>query len=226
MESSKMKALCGICKHYRTIVYADGSCAMGCLKASENGEYPVDIRRLDACPRTHKKRRKVEIDSTELLRTLGSIYAECAVSASPLSLYRFLDEAGGQVKKYKSFIGAAIVKMEVLQVISRGTPGRRGNICKYKWNTASYGPPSLALVDNIIDTASSAIDDEKIKRKVESVSKESPKSRVLAVDEGVTSCDVCWLRDCPDCHDKLVAMGLDCKKMNINTIRYGKSTVG
>ena len=61
---------------------------------------------------------------------------------------------------------------------------------------------------------------------IKAVAKELPQSRTLEIDEGVTSCETCWLREFPDCHQKLMAMGLDCKKMNINTIRYGKASVG
>lgn len=225
MDSSKMKIICSVCKYYRTIVYADGGCAMGCLKASDN-DYPVDIRHLDCCPRDQKKRRQLELDHSQLLKVLGKIYAKCVTSPAQFSLYEFLKEGEKTVRRYKASIGHAIIKMEVLKVVSRGTPGQRGNVYTYSWNNDVYGPPSLELVAQIAKTMSVAIEDQKIKRKAESIGKDSPKSRVLNVDEGVTSCELCWLRDCPDCHDKLVAMGLDCKKMNINTIRYGGSPVG
>lgn len=226
MDSSKMKVVCSVCRFYRTIVYAEGACAMGCLKASEDGEYPVDIRHLDACPRDQKKRKKVEIEPAEMLKALGYLYAQCAPHESHLSLHQYLSECHPSIKRYKSQISRTIIDMGLLTVVYRGNTGKRGNTCTYRWNMETYGPPSLELVDKIIQTVSTFLADQNLQRRAEAVTKEPPKFRVLEVDEGVTSCDVCWLKDCPDCHEKLVAMGLDCKKMNINTIRYGKSTVG
>lgn len=223
--TGKLKLLCSQCKHYRTIVYGDGSAAMGCLKPSNNG-YPVDIRKLDACPRTQRKRRSVELNPSELLAVLGKLYAECSIHPVHISLYQYLSEGGKTVKRYKSAIGHTIVAMGIMTVVSRGVDGKRGNTCIYKWNIDSFGPPSLELVEKIVKRMSETIEDNKIERLAKSVSKDAPKSRTLEVDEGVTSCDVCWLKEFQDCREKLMAMGLDCKKMNINTIRYGKSSVG
>lgn len=223
--TAKLKLLCSHCKHYRTIVYADGSCSMGCLKGSDT-EYPVDIRRLESCPRTQRKRRSVELDPSELLAVLGKLYAECSVHPVQISLYQYLADGGSTVKRYKSQVGQAITSMGIMKVISRGVDGKRGNTCFYKWNIDTYGPPSLDLVDKIIKTMAETIEENKLNRLAQTVSKEAPKSRTLEVDEGVTSCDVCWLKDFKDCREKLMVMGLDCKKMNINTIRYGKSSVG
>lgn len=221
----KLKLLCSQCKHYRTIVYADGGCAMGCLKASDN-DYPVDIRRIDACPRTQRNRRKIELEPLELLSVLGKLYAECAPHPVHLSLYQYLSEGGPTVRRYKASIGHAIIAMGIMKVVSRGVDGKRGNTCIYKWNIEGFGPPSLDLVDKIVKTMSETIEEDKLERLAKSVAKGSPQSRTLEIDEGVTSCETCWLREFPDCHEKLMAMGLDCKKMNINTIRYGKASVG
>lgn len=223
--TGKLKLLCSQCKYYRTIVYADGGCAMGCTKNSENG-YPIDIRHLESCPRTQRKRRSIELDRSELLSVLGKLYAECAPHPVHLSLYQYLSEGGRTVRRYKASIGHAIMKMGIMKVVSRGVDGKRGNTCIYKWNTESVGPPSLDLVDKIVKMMSETIEDDKLERLAKSMCKEAPKSRTLEIDEGVTSCDVCWLKDFQDCHEKLLAMGLDCKKMNINTIRYGKTSMG
>lgn len=220
-----MKLLCSRCKHYRTIVYADGSCAMGCLKASEN-DYPIDIRHLDDCPRKKKTKRKAEVQPAELLRVLGKLYAECSPHPVHLSLYQYLSEAGETVRKYKSSIGHVIITLGILKIVSRGVEGKRGNTCVYKWNIKDFGAPSYDLVDKIIQKMSEAIEDDKLERLAKSMSSVTPQSRTLQIDEGVTSCEVCWLKNVPDCHAKLLAMGLDCKKMNINTIRYGESSVG
>ena len=221
----KLKLLCSQCKHYRTIVYADGGCAMGCLKASNN-DYPVDIRRIDACPRTQRNRRKIELQPLELLAVLGKLYAECAPHPVHLSLYQYLSEGGPTVRRYTASTGHAIIAMGIMKVVSRGVDGKRGNTCIYKWNIEGFGPPSLDLVDKIVKTMSETIEEDKLERLAKSVAKGSPQSRTLEIDEGVTSCETCWLREFPDCHEKLMAMGLDCKKMNINTIRYGKASVG
>ena len=223
--TGKLKLLCSWCKHYRTIVYADGSAAMGCLKASEN-DYPVDIRNLDACPRTQRNRRSIELEPSELLSVLGKLYAECSPRPVHLSLYQYLSEGGRSVKRYKASIGHALIEMGIMKVVSRGVEGKRGNTCVYKWNIEGFGPPSLELVDKIVKSMSETIEEDKLERLANSMSKDAPNSRMLEIDEGVTSCDVCWLKDCQNCREKLLAMGLDCKKMNINTIRYGKSSVG
>ena len=223
--TEKLKLICSWCKHYRVIVYANGSSAMGCLKASENG-YPVDIKHLDHCPRTHPKRRNIEIERSELLSVLGKIYAECAPHPAHIALYDYLSNAGTTVKKYKTSISQAITSMGIMKVASRGVEGKRGNTRIYRWNLKTFGPPSLELVDKIIMKVCETYEDEKVERLVKSSVKETPKSSTLQIDAGITSCDVCWLKDFPDCREKLMAMGLDCKKMNINTIRYGKSSVG
>ena len=223
--TGKLKLLCGHCKHYRTIVYADGSAAMGCLKASEN-DYPVDIRNLDACPRTQRNRRSIELEPSELLAVLGKLYAECAPHPVHLSLYQYLSEGGRTVKRYKASIGHALIAMGIVKVVSRGVDGKRGNTCVYKWNIEGFGPPSLELVDKIVKRMSETIEEDKLKRLARSMPTNAPRLRTLEIDEGVTSCDTCWLKEFHDCHEKLLAMGIDCKKMNINTIRYGKSSVG
>lgn len=223
--TAKLKLLCSQCKHYRTIVYADGTCAMGCLKASKN-DSPVDIIHLDSCPRTQRKRRSLQLEPSELLSVLGKIYANCAPHPVHLSLYQYLSEGGHTVNRYKASIGHTIISMGILKVVSRGVDGKRGNTCVYKWNIKDYGPPSLDLVSKIIKNMSETIEDDKLERLAKYMSKETPQSRTLEIDEGVTSCDVCWLKDFTGCREKLMAMGLDCKKMNINTIRYGKASVG
>lgn len=223
--TGKLKLLCSQCKYYRTIVYADGGCAMGCLKASDN-DYPVDIRRIDACPRTQRNRRKIELEPQELLSVLGRLYAECAPRPTHLSLYQYLSEGGDTVRRYKASIGHSLIAMGIMKVVSRGVDGKRGNTCVYKWNIEGFGPPSLDLVDKIVKTMSETIEEDKLERLAKAVAKGLPRSRTLEIDEGVTSCETCWLKEFPDCHEKLMAMGLDCKKMNINTIRYGKASVG
>lgn len=223
--TGKLKLLCSRCKYYRTIVYADGTADMGCLKGSEDG-YPVDIWYLDACPRTQRNRRSIEVKPSELLAVLGKLYAECSAHPVHLSLYQYLSEGGQTVRRYKASISHAITTMGIMKVVSRGVDGKRGNNCVYKWNIKDFGPPSLALVDKILKDMSETIEDDKLERLAKSVSNETPQSRTLEIDEGVTSCDTCWLKEFRDCHAKLLAMGLDCKKVNINTIRYGKSSVG
>lgn len=223
--TEKLRLVCPWCKHYRVIVYANGSSAMGCLKGSDNG-YPVDIKNLDHCPRTHPKRRDIEIDRSELLSVLGKLYAECAPHPAHIALYEYLAKAGPTVKKYKTSIGRAITAMGVMKVVSRGVEGKRGNTCIYRWNLKTFGPPSLELVDKIIMKMCETFEEEKVERLAKSSVKETPKSRTLQIDAGITSCDVCWLKDFPDCREKLMALGLDCKHVNINTIRYGKSSVG
>lgn len=223
--TGKLKLLCSQCKYYRTIVNADGGCAMGCLKVSTNG-YPVDIRNMEACPRTQRNRQKIDVEPSELLSVLGKIYAECAPHPMHLALYQYLSDGGATVKRYRDSIGRALTAMEILKVVSVGVEGKRGNNRIYRWNLKKYGPPSLELVDKIINTMSETIEDDKLERLAKTLSSEVPRSRTLEVNEGVTVCEMCWLKDVTDCRQRLLVMGLDCKKVNINTIRYGKSSVG
>lgn len=223
--TTKLKLLCSQCKYYRTIVYVDCGCAMGCMKESTNG-YPVDIRHMESCPRTQRNRQKIEVDPSELLIVLGKIYAECAPHPMHLALYQYLSDGGATVKRYRDSIGQALTTMGILKVVSVGVEGKRGNNRVYRWNLKKFGPPSLELVDKVISTMSETIEDDKLERLAKTISSEPPRSRTLEINEGVTSCEMCWLKDVTDCRQKLLVMGLDCKKVNINTIRYGKSSVG
>lgn len=220
MTNAEIKSRCHVCEHRRTIAYADGHLSLGCLKASPNGIWPVDIKSLERCPRSHRKRRDNSVDATELLNVLGKIYAEVSVTPGYVSLNTVLKAAGPSVKKKAQHIARILVDMGILRVVSRSEKGRKGMRCKYVWNLKSVGPPSLEMVEKINEEIQLSVDKATAKEYERKAIAEIKPSKNLLVDSGATSCERCWLRDVVDCRERIGAMGLDCKTVNINTIRY------
>lgn len=220
MKSSEMKLRCSVCAYYRLITYADGHHAIGCLKASEDGRYPVDIIRLDSCPRTHAVRRYKPVDQGELFKVLGELYTKTAAAPAHIPLYSMLDKAGESVRKRKNIIGKTLVKIGLLQVVDERVPGKRGICYVYKWNLKQFGPPSLDMADMINEKISEYVGDASDERMNRAAVLNTAKTHHIAIDEGVTRCDLCWMRDTNDCRHRLLAVGIDCKKFNVNTMRY------
>lgn len=50
MRIIDMIHICRSCKYRRTIYYADGSSAIGCLAYNVECPYPTDIRNIKRCP--------------------------------------------------------------------------------------------------------------------------------------------------------------------------------
>lgn len=226
MKTSEMKVRCSICKYYRTIRYADDHLSIGCMKASPNGIWPVDIISLDRCPRSHKKRRDHSVDSSELLSVLGKIYAQVSVTPDYISLHTLLKSAGPTVKKKAQHIAKALVNLDILKVVSRSEKGRKGMRCKYIWNIKAAGPPSLAMVDRINASVQQSVEDTTSKEYDKKALADVKPTKELLVDAGATSCEVCWMKNVADCRKRINAMGLDCKSININSIRYAEASVG
>lgn len=221
-----MKLRCSVCGHYRVIRYADGHLSIGCMKASSDGLWPVDIISLDKCPRTHSKRRDHSVDSSELLSVLGKIYAQVSVTPDYISLHALLKSSGPTVKKKAQHIAKALVNLDILKVVSRSDKGRKGMRCKYIWNMQAAGPPSLAMVDRINASVQQSVEDATAKEYDKKALAGIKPTKEMLVDVGATSCEGCWMKDVADCRKRINAMGLDCKSVNINSIRYAEASVG
>lgn len=226
MKTSEMKVRCSICKYNRTIRYADGHLSIGCMKASPNGLWPVDIISLDRCPRSHRKRRDNSVDGSELLAILGKIYAQVSVTPDYIPLHTVLKTSGPSVRKKAQHIARALVELEILKVVSRSEKGRKGMRCKYIWNMKAAGPPSLDMVDRINASVQQSVEDATAKEYDKKAMADIKPTKELLVDAGATSCEGCWMREVVNCREKIMAMGLDCKSININSIRYAEATVG
>lgn len=220
MTNAEIKSRCHICDYRMTIAYADGHLSLGCLKASPDGIRPVAVKSLERCPRSHRKRRDNTVDATELLNVLGKIYAEVSVTPGYISLNTVLKSAGPSVKKKAQHISSILVDMGILLVVSRSEKGRKGMRCKYIWNLKSVGPPSLEMVEKINEEIQLSVEKATEKEYERKAASEIKPAKNLLVDTGATRCEHCWLRDLSNCREKIGAMGLDCKNVNINTIRY------
>ena len=226
MKPTEMKARCAACKHYRLINYGEERYGIGCMKASVDGIHPVDIITLERCPRSHSKKRFNPVIGAELMPILGQIYAKTAASECFLPLHEILRAGGPSVKRKSQYIGKALVEMGILKVISRSEKGYRGTRCIYRWDMKVYGPPSLDMIDKInswLQDCNDKLSARKYQRAAEI--KIRPVEQLL-VDKGVTVCEQCWMRDTPNCYEKVRAMGLNCKEVNINSIRYAEARLG
>lgn len=227
MRLSDMKNKCYLCKHYRAMTYADGHVSIGCLKASPQGIWPVDIVNMDECPRDHKKKRPVAVSPMELLDALGNIYSKCCPDPEYIPLHDLLKKSGTTVKAKHNLIAKALMEMEILIVTSRTTKGQRGVRVTYRWNLKKVGPPSLEMVDDINKHLGHLASKEKVRLRNDKAEQNPIGIRHLLIDEGTSICSSCWMRETPDCRKRLVMMGVDCKIVNINSLRYEENpTVG
>ena len=221
-----MKLRCSVCKYYRLKSYADGHHSIGCMKASKDGIYPVDIVALDACPRQHVKKVFKPVNESQLLSALGSIYADTSASAAYIPLYARLGGGGASVRKRKTLVGKAIIELGILKIVSTVIPGKRGVRFTYRWNLKEFGPPSLDMVAMINNKIAELTEvNTKEKRNRDAVVN-IPESHRLLIDKGPTSCEFCWARDLEDCRLRLLSIGLDCKRVNVNSIRHEDTSMG
>lgn len=218
MKASVMRYRCTMCDHYRLINCADGSSEIGCMKDSPDG-YPVAIRVMDVCPRGHSRKRCQSIDKEALLKVLGHIYAETAVSPKFLSLYRVIAESDRSLAGKKTMIALAIQRLGILKRVDSRVSGKSGRACTYAW-CETAGPPSYDMVDRIIfETVNISFDMVDKRRKA--LAEKSWKPRIPKIPDklkGITPCSKCRLKDVNDCRDKLLALGYDCKKVNVNAL--------
>lgn len=221
MKIVDMCMICRSCCYYRAISYADGSSSIGCIKASDTLGMPVDIRKLDTCPKSHGRRQRESIPAGELLKVLGHLYARTSASAAYISLYKVLDEAGDILAKRKQVIAQAIQQLDILTVVAKSVEGLKGRRCIYRWNMKKHGPPSLELVDKVNRHIEDLLDAAAIARKRQDCkAPEVISIQNIRVIEGVTSCENCWLKEVKDCRTQLLSFGIDCKKVNVNSMKH------
>ena len=137
-----------------------------------------------------------------------------------IPLHDMLKKAGKTVKAKHNLIAKALKELDILLVISRTAKGQRGVKVTYVWNVKNIGPPSLDLVDKINEHLPRLLANEKIKELKNRSERNPINARRLLVDEGTTSCLSCWMSETPDCRKRLLVMGLDCKVINVNSLRY------
>lgn len=210
-----MRAKCCLCEHCRTVNYAGGSSSIGCMAPSEDG-YPVDIRFMEACPRGHSRRCQ-DINRQDLMQIIGRIYVLTSASPGKLSLYKMVEEISS-LRGKKTLIGRAIIELGVLQRLSNRVPGHRGVYCLYRWNAG--GPPSLEMCDKIIfkteELTFAMVQSRKERVKDGTVRPRPVKISKKMID--ITPCAKCRLNKVKNCRERLLALGYDCKKVNVNVL--------
>lgn len=215
MRIADMRAKCWLCEHYRTVNYADGSSSIGCMVPSEDG-YPVDIRFMEACPRGHSRRCQ-DINRQDLMQVIGRIYVATSAFPGELSLYKMVEEYPS-LRGKKTLIGKAIVELGILRRLSNRVPGHRGVYCLYRWDAP--GPPSLEMCDRIIlKTEELTFDMVQIRQA--KIRQGTTQPRPVKIDRrmiGITPCTKCRLNKAENCRERLLALGYDCKKINVNML--------
>lgn len=215
MRIADMRAKCWLCEHYRTVNYADGYSSIGCMVPSEDG-YPVDIRLMEACPRGHSRRCQ-DINRQDLMQVIGRIYVATSASPGELSLYKMVEEYPS-LRGKKTLIGKAIVELGLIRRLSNRVPGHRGVYCLYRWDAP--GPPSLEMCDRIIlKTEELTFDMVQIRQA--KIREGTTQPRPVKIDRrmiGITPCTKCRLNKVENCRERLLALGYDCKKINVNML--------
>jgi hypothetical protein len=215
MRTIDMRAKCWLCEHCRAVSYADGSSSIGCMVPSEDG-YPVDIRFMEACPRGHSRRCQ-DINRHDLMQVIGRIYVVTSASPGELSLYKMVEEYPS-LRGKKTLIGKAIMDLGILQRMSNRVPGHRGVYCLYRWNAG--GPPSLEMCDRIIfkteELTYAMVQIRKARVKDGMVRPRPVKISKKMI--GITPCTKCRLNKVENCRERLLALGYDCKKINVNML--------
>lgn len=221
MNAVNMGKICHSCQFYRSISYANGECSIGCAKAAGKDGRPVDIRNLDICPLGHGQYKEPVLLAKELLHALGKIYAKTAPSAAYISLYNLLSESGKTTDRRRKEISLALQQLNILTVVAKSIEGQRGRRCIYRWNKKA-GPPSLDMTDNVIRQVEEIMYAAKLAKKrslTEAANLDIPTSTII-VYQGQTRCDSCWLKGLDDCRAHLMSFGIDCKKLNVNTLKH------
>ncbi|MBQ2371548.1 MAG: hypothetical protein II289_00065 [Bacteroidales bacterium] len=215
MRTIDMRVKCWLCEHCRTVNYADGSSSIGCLVPSKDG-YPVDIRFMEACPRGHSRRCQ-DINRQDLMQVIGRIYVLTSASPGELSLYKMVEEMPS-LRGKKTLIGRAIIELGILQRLSNRVPGHRGVYCLYRWNAGS--PPSLEMCDRII-FKTEELTFAMVQSRKERVKDGTVRPRPVKISKkmiGITPCAKCRLNKVENCRERLLALGYDCKKVNVNML--------
>lgn len=221
MEVIRMAKICHACQFYRSISYANGESSIGCLKAAGDDGRPIDIRNMDACPLGYGQRKTQILKTNEVLRALGKIYAKTAPSDAHILLYRLLSETSPSLHRRRMEISLALQQLDILKVVAKTIPGQRGRHYVYRWNRKKHGPPSLDMADKVIAQVEQLIHADALAKK-RSMTKQPAELIAYSVKvyEGVTDCKSCWLKGLKDCRTHLMSFGIDCKKMNVNTMKH------
>lgn len=215
MKILDMRAKCRICEDYRVVNYADGSSSIGCMAESSN-DYPVDIRNMTSCPRGHSCKRR-EIDRQALMRVIGRIYSLSSVSPAVLPLYKMVSSERAIAGK-RTLIGQAILQLGIIERVSCRMQGHRGVCCSYRW---SAGPPSLEMCEAIVKKTDELLYDMVMARSKSRKSDKPVQPRLPKIDKsmrGTTSCIRCRFKDVQNCRERLLALGYDCKSINVNRL--------
>lgn len=207
-----MRAHCWCCSCYRLINYADRSSEIGCLQGGD--DYPVAVRLMDACPKGCGKHIGKPVDKVSLLHLLGELYDITAVKPVHVSLMKYVSRTPTIAGKRS--IAQKALQMVCLQKVSKVTSGKKGIACQYVWTA---GVPSLMLAEQVIDTMNLLMAEQiERKRQVRKGVRQKATRKVRRVAPGATSCAKCRLKDVADCREKLLAVGYDCKKINVNKL--------
>lgn len=88
--------------------------------------------------------KRKEIDRVAVLRFLGGVYALTATGYGKVSLKKHVQKTA-PIKNRASDISKAMINtgLVYMQGYAAGT--------KYKWNLKDYGPPSLLIVDMLLN---------------------------------------------------------------------------
>ena len=221
MKVIKMAKICHSCQFYRSISYANGESSIGCLKAAGADGRPVDIRNIDVCPLGYAKRKTQILNPQEVLNALGKIYAKTAPSDAYVSLYKLLSETSESLHRRRMEISMSLQQLDILKVVAKTVPGQRGRHYIYRWNMKKHGPPSLEMADRVIMQVEQFINAEALAlKRARTENVEEKKVFTVKVYEGVTDCKTCWLKGLKDCRTQLMSFGIDCKGMNMNTMKH------
>ena len=178
------------------ISYPNGDTAIGCAAAGIDYP-PTNVEVLPRCPKGRDT--KAYVDRMALLKVLGRIFAETCVSPAKISLVKMFEVGHSSIRGRHRF-PKLLVEEKIVKIVKVSGVHRW-----YKWNTSA---PSLEMVDKLCYKISETSD----------VVDESSPVTLFQIREGMTDCSTCRCRKLPVCQDIMLALGIDCKKYNINTL--------
>lgn len=215
MNPKEMRRYCYKCSGYRLINYASGDSEIGCVEASTDG-YPVPVRQMNKCPKGYNAKGIRPVDKLSVLQLLGYIYSVTAVGPARLALQTEIARVP-TLSGRKSLASGALQKVCVEKVATT-SHGVKGIACTYRWKA---GPPSLEMAEEVIHELHVLTSEQVAKRRLVRKGIVPPASRRPKIEPemiGVTSCAKCRLREMKDCRDKLLELGYNCKKINVNKL--------
>lgn len=178
------------------ISYPNGGTAIGCAAAGIDYP-PTNVEALPRCPKGRDT--KAYVDRMALLKVLGRIFAETCVSPAKISLVKMFEVGHSSIRGRHRF-PKLLVEEKIVKIVKTSGVHRW-----YKWNTSA---PSLEMVDKLCYKISETSD----------IVDESSPVTLFQIREEMTDCSTCRCRKLPVCQDIMLALGIDCKKYNINTL--------